>query len=260
MATAADVIAAARAELGNRESPRGSNNSKYNAAYGAPRQPWCGMFVWYVFRKVGIDLRKYSDNPAYTPNFAGDLAAKGWTVTKKSAQPGDIVFFDFPGHARRIEHVGIVVQNQGPILVTIEGNTSLGNNSNGGQVLMRTRALSLVKAVMRPPMLGQHAVVQPKPAQTPPAPSPAASVGLQAFARGVAEAKTHTLQIGSKGDPVKYLQIGLNLKYGGSGKTGLLEDGDFGPRTRDFVMWTQGVSGLAIDGIVGPATWHSIYP
>lgn len=256
VSTVDDVLRVAKSQLGYRET--GSNRSKYGAAYGLNGQPWCAMYVWWVFRECGIDLRRYSDNVAYTPNFADDLLRHGWSVGKSTARPGDIVFYDFPDKVRRIQHVGIVVQNNGNSIVAIEGNTSGSNNSNGGRVMLRTRSMNLISAVRRPPMLALNHPVEPK--NPPPAPSPAASNELIAFAKGLNEAKTHVLQLGSKGKPVEYLQIMLNIKYGGSGKTGLLVDGDFGPRTHDFVVWTQGVSGLVKDGIVGPATWKSIAP
>lgn len=258
MSTVDDILRVARTQLNYQESPRGSNRTKYGKAYGLDGQPWCAMFIWWVFRECGVDLRRYSDNVAYTPNFADDLLRHGWSVSKSTARPGDIVFFDFPDKVRRIQHVGIVVQNNGSSLITIEGNTSGSNNSNGGRVLQRSRSMSLVAAVRRPPMLALTHAVQPKnPA---PAPSPKASVNLEAFAKGLKEARTHVLCRGLKGNAVEYLQILLNVKYGGQGKTGLLPDGDFGPRTEDFVIWTQGVSGLVKDGIVGPATWNVIAP
>ena len=251
-----DVIRVAQSQLGYRES--GKNNTKFGQAYGLNNQPWCAMFVWWVFRECGINLKRYSDNVAYTPNFANDLLRAGWSVSKGQARAGDIVFFDFPDKVRRIQHVGIVLQNNGGSLVTIEGNTSGGNNSNGGRVMQRSRAISLVKAVYRPPMLAAFHTVEKK--NPPPAPSPAATNALAPFIAGVKLAKKSTLSLGDRGKAVEYLQIGLNLKYGGAGKTGLLQDGDFGPRTKEFVLWTQGISGLVKDGVVGPATWAVIYP
>ena len=60
-------------------------------------------------------------------------------------EPGDIVFFDFPGDALdRISHVGIVVKdNQDGTVTTIEGNTApdkKGDQRNGGEVCRKIRA------------------------------------------------------------------------------------------------------------------------
>ena len=60
-----------------------------------------------------------------------------------SPQPGDIVFFDFPG-GDKVDHVGIVVKdNFDGTVVTVEGNTvpdgKTGSESNGGEVCMKVR-------------------------------------------------------------------------------------------------------------------------
>jgi surface antigen len=60
-------------------------------------------------------------------------------------QPGDIVYFDFPGdNVNRISHVGIVVKDNGDGTVTcIEGNTApdkKGDQRNGGEVCKKVRA------------------------------------------------------------------------------------------------------------------------
>lgn len=71
---------------------------------------------------------------------------KAWTDAEAAEpQPGDIVFFDFPGDALdRISHVGIVISNNGNgTVTTIEGNTSpdkKGDQRNGGEVCKKIRA------------------------------------------------------------------------------------------------------------------------
>jgi len=69
-----------------------------------------------------------------------------WTLSEQAdPQPGDIVFFDFPGDALdRISHVGIVISNNGNgTVTTVEGNTSpdkKGDQRNGGEVCKKIRA------------------------------------------------------------------------------------------------------------------------
>ena len=67
-------------------------------------------------------------------------------------QPGDIVIFDFPGNASKAEHVGIVEElcDDSAYVMTIEGNTSTGNDSNGGMVMRRKRNRSLIAGAFRP--------------------------------------------------------------------------------------------------------------
>ena len=64
-------------------------------------------------------------------------------VSKYSANPGDIVLFDWdPSGKNGADHVGIVELNMTDYLQTIEGNTSLGasgSQGNGGYVARRTR-------------------------------------------------------------------------------------------------------------------------
>lgn len=69
-----------------------------------------------------------------------------WSDRKK----GDIVLFDF-NHNGTSDHVGIVVSvNKDGSITTIEGNTSSGSNTNGGQVQKRTRYKSQVNYFVRP--------------------------------------------------------------------------------------------------------------
>lgn len=78
---------------------------------------------------------------------------------------------------------------------------------------------------------------------TPPAPTPVPTPGTS----------RPTLRRGDKGEHVRYLQDLLNRLYASYSK--LIVDGDFGPATEDVVRQMQGRIGIAIDGIVGPASW-----
>ena len=86
-------------------------------------------------------------------------------------------------------------------------------------------------------------------------------VGPQTWAalsglEGVKAASRSTLQLGSSGSDVVYLQeslvqLGYNLGTGGV-------DGKFGPATYIAVKAFQGDQGLVVDGIVGPKTWAAL--
>ena len=57
--------------------------------------------------------------------------------------PGDIAIFNWDGGVP--DHIGIVEKYLGGgQFQSVEGNTSLGNNSNGGEVMRRVRYLSQV--------------------------------------------------------------------------------------------------------------------
>lgn len=154
MTTAADIIATARAEIGTTEWPPGSNRQKYGRTFGADGVAWCGYFAAWVFLQNGIDLRQWVRNVGYTPTLYGDLAGRGWGVPRHTIAPGDLVFFDFPGARNRIEHVGIASRHtDGRTVTTIDGNTSAtGSQSNGGQVLERTRPIAHVAGAVRVPL------------------------------------------------------------------------------------------------------------
>jgi len=65
---------------------------------------------------------------------------------------GDIVLFDWNADGR-FDHTGIFVRHidSEKLFETIEGNTSSGNNSNGGQVQVRKR--NYVNVVFVHPMV-----------------------------------------------------------------------------------------------------------
>ena len=147
MARAEDIVAYASAELGYKENPPGSNRTKYGAWYGLDGQPWCMMFVQCVFHKAGAeDLLPLKTVSCGALRAAAQRA--GLWITG-DYRPGDIVIFDFPGGAAT-DHCGIVTGVSSNYVYTIEGNTSTGNDSNGGSVMRRTRGLSVVLGAVRP--------------------------------------------------------------------------------------------------------------
>ena len=75
---------------------------------------------------------------AYVPTLAAWLKATGRSVARPQA--GDLVIFDWDGGLP--DHVGIVVHADGDRLRTVEGNTAVGNDSDGGEVMRRERRLA----------------------------------------------------------------------------------------------------------------------
>jgi cell wall-associated NlpC family hydrolase len=149
------VVDIAKSQLGYKEVGS-NNNNMYGKWYGANNQPWCAMFVSWVFDKAGIVSKVAAQT---RKGFASCDAGLKW-FTKKGkivpvgkAQPGDIVFFQFDSDAQP-DHVGICASNDGKKYLTVyEGNTSSGSKgcqSNGDGVYLRKRAYSLVMGVARP--------------------------------------------------------------------------------------------------------------
>ena len=145
MRTRDDVLKIAAWQLGVLENPAGSNRQKYGEAYGMNGQPWCVMFVWWVFREAGFNLRK----TASCTDLSNAYKAAGQWVAS-DYKPGDIVMFDFTGKRSKTEHCGIVEKVNGNTLTTIEGNTGTASNANGGAVMRRTRDVRFVTGACRP--------------------------------------------------------------------------------------------------------------
>ncbi len=140
--SAARLVEVALAEVGTIEGPK-DNETKYGKFTKANFQPWCGSFVNWCGAESGVVI----PNTVYTPTGAQAFQKKKAWMDAETAtpQPGDIVYFDFPGdNVNRISHVGIVVKDNGDGTVTcVEGNTApdkKGDQRNGGEVCKKVRA------------------------------------------------------------------------------------------------------------------------
>lgn len=131
------IVEIAKLEIGQTETPANSNKTKYGKWFGLDGVYWCGTFVSWVYFHAGFPL----GNIGFLKGFAGCPTAylhfkkKGEITT--NPQPGDIVLFDWNGDGR-FDHTGIFVKKiDERSFETIEGNTSLKNQSNGGTVMHR---------------------------------------------------------------------------------------------------------------------------
>ena len=145
MATAKELLKIARAELGTKESPAGSNQVKYASWYGLPGQPWCVMFVMWVFAQAGVALPTRTASCTLLMNAA--KAAGSWVTS--GYRPGDVVIYDWGGD-RVPDHCGIVITALTDGVRAIEGNTAVGNDSDGGEVMERTRPYNQIVGAVRP--------------------------------------------------------------------------------------------------------------
>jgi CHAP domain len=133
------IVEIASKEIGTKESPMDSNLTKYGAWFGLNGMPWCAIFVSWCYAMAGNRLPKIG----FTKGFAGCQTAikyfKDNNRITKNPIAGDLVFFDF-NNDNRYDHVGIFDSwNDEKSFYTIEGNTSLKNQSNGGEVMRRIR-------------------------------------------------------------------------------------------------------------------------
>lgn len=151
--TAETVLAAARRELGTKESPANSNRVKYNTWYygrevSGAAYPWCMVFVQWCFAQAGaaklLPLRTASCGALMR------AAKKAGLWVEGDFRPCDVVIYDFPGGADT-DHCGIVESVRAAGITAIEGNTSqAGSQSNGGEVCRKNRKYSLIVGAVRP--------------------------------------------------------------------------------------------------------------
>lgn len=150
---AAKVLQIAEGEVGYQEKSSNSNlddptanagynnYTKYGAWYGlnGPGAPWCAMFVSWCCNQAGVstDIVPKTASVADFTSFAKSHnlfhAKAGYTP-----QPGDIIIYGSGGN----EHTGLVYGTDGDNVITIEGNTSSGNNADGGSCKKKTVSLS----------------------------------------------------------------------------------------------------------------------
>ena len=152
MATANELLAIARKQLGICESPPGSNNVRYNTWYYGREvmgsaYPWCMVFVQWVFAQAGVKLPVRTASCGALMNAA--KAAGCWVTA--GFKPGDVVIYNFPGGAAT-DHCGIVETELPDYGVqAVEGNTSQsGSQSNGGMVCRKNRPGKYIVGAVRP--------------------------------------------------------------------------------------------------------------
>ena len=147
----ARVLAAAAKEIGTVEIPAGSNRVKYNQWFwgrevSGASYPWCMAFVQYIFSSSGLPLPVHTASCTVLANYA--KTNKQWVT--KDFKPGDILFMHWSKSATATEHTGIVESVHSTYITTIEGNTSLTSQDNGGAVMRRNRAFANITGAYRP--------------------------------------------------------------------------------------------------------------
>lgn len=152
MGTVKELLTIAEAEIGNFESPPYSNNIIYNSwFYGrvvmGSGYPWCMTFCQWVYKQATVALP--STTTASCTAMMEAAKKKGMFV-EKAFMPGDLILFNFEGKKNISTHCGILKEVDGSRLYTIEGNTSLADDINGGRVMLRERKVSSVVGAVRP--------------------------------------------------------------------------------------------------------------
>lgn len=133
------IVEVALKEVGYTENPANSNLNKFGKWIGMDGCAWCCAFVSWCYDQAGFNL----GNIGLLKGFIGcQYAFAHWSKKKEfTLKPisGDIVLFDW-NKDQRYDHTGIFIRDLGNgFFESVEGNTSASNQSNGGEVQVRTR-------------------------------------------------------------------------------------------------------------------------
>ena len=241
MTTAKNVLTIAASQLGISESPRGTNRVKYNEWYGINGIPWCAVFVSWVLDKAGLTELHGLQNPrgsAYCPYIEKYYRREGrW---QSMPQVGAIVLFDWRGDGVS-DHIGFVEQVINEKIITIEGNTSVNDNSNGGQVQRRERFSNQIRGYGIPLYKGED---DPR-------------ILTRFPYEELGEPQLYLTSPMINGVIVKHVQqrlLDLGYSVGQHGA-----DGFYGSDTEAGVKLFQKEKGLKVDGWVGRDTWKVLF-
>jgi hypothetical protein len=155
MATALDIVNTAQQQVGFVEGT--NNDNPYGTWYGMNHQPYCAMFVSWVFGQNNLShlvAAQTSKGFAYCPAGLAWFQQKSCVVNKYDGRPGDLVFFSFNGNGQA-DHIEIIVDASKDGITTVGGNTSpdhalTASQANGNGVYLRHRPYLYVLAIVRP--------------------------------------------------------------------------------------------------------------
>jgi len=145
-----NILRIAIRELGTSEVPARSNKTKYGEWFGLNGQPWCGIFVSYVYYMAGQPL----GNLGFLKGFASCLFAVDYYMKKNKIvlepMPGDIVFYSWScnGHWN---HTGIFEKKiNDKMFYAIEGNTCVNVYVDNDKVMRKIRYFNKGVLFVRP--------------------------------------------------------------------------------------------------------------
>jgi hypothetical protein len=155
MANALDIVHTAQQQVGFVEGA--NNDNPYGIWYGMNNEPYCAMFVSWVFAQNNLShlvAAQTTKGFAYCPAGLAWFQQKSCVVNKYDGRPGDLVFFSFNGNGQA-DHVEIIVDASKDGITTVGGNTSpdhalTASQANGNGVYLRHRPYLYVLAIVRP--------------------------------------------------------------------------------------------------------------
>lgn len=121
----------------HRIPPRDKNHTEFGEAYGFNGVPWCAEFVSWCMAQAGLgDLYHFA---AVASSIAWAKRAGRWHSASITPKPG---WAACKLYTPTTGHTGLVEGMDGGYVVSIDGNTSGGDDRNGGIVMRRKRARS----------------------------------------------------------------------------------------------------------------------
>jgi hypothetical protein len=240
MATPKDVLYFAERYIGVEENPPKSNRTLFGEWYGWNGVAWCAIFVSYCFYRARMtlpyEIQSNRKGFAYCPYGVNYFRSKG--KLDKTPKVGDIVFFDWQQDGVS-DHVGIVekvLSNER--FISIEGNTSYRNDSNGGQVMRRQRHVSTILGFAHPDYDGVSLNLSLDNPSWP----------------GYYITLTSPVQRGPDIQEWQEQMISIGYDLGPAGA-----DGVFGEKSSQALEKFQKDKRLEVDGVIGPISWDETW-
>lgn len=159
------ILVNALKNIGMKEHPPNSNKCLISRWYGM-FAAWCAMAVTYWAVKAGSKVFKRGKFHSYVPTivYNARMGANNLTVTT-APHSGDLPCYDWNSDGTA-DHIGVYAEEEhlhelapkelaaavkqfGKLrkgeFWAVEGNTGIGNDSNGGEVMLRKRSISQVQ-------------------------------------------------------------------------------------------------------------------
>ncbi len=135
----ADIVGVALTQIGYTEGE--NNDNKYGSWYRLNHEPWCAIFVSWCARQADIPLSVLRNASLAVPSRELTFRDNHFGIPYYDGigyipLPGDLFF------TKTFNHVGIVCYVDGEYFYTVEGNSDIYGNNNGGRVVCNRRKIS----------------------------------------------------------------------------------------------------------------------
>lgn len=237
------IVRTAASELGNYETPKGSNCQKYGAEFGFNCVAWCAIFVSIICKRVGIKWKFASTVAAMQSAQKNDI----WSTTPR------VGWACMRRYTANTGHVGVVefIHSNGEI-TSLEGNTNAAGSREGDGTYRKRRPGSFWHGYINIPSLVEN----------PPASQPIPPATPDDFKEKVMALPTLTegAGVGERTNQAHYVRNLQALLVVAARDlvpdADRFIDGQLGSGTVSVLRTWQGRTGvLTPDGICGPATW-----